>query len=215
MKIRRKELLTIMETTQSAILQENYRYYLKGMRFSFDKNNPMEVNIFTSDAHRVSIQKGILNEPCIVPDDYVTGGFIIPKKGVTEIIKLLSIDKNNPDEEIVLSVADNSLNAIINGIYLYISDISYCLKYFHIINSKGLSSGPKIAITGFRDSTFIQLLIDNGFDANDKYSVTKDTFALIADDINSTSSKVIKAKKYGIPVYTKSGFLQVNNIILQ
>ena len=116
MKIRRKELLTIMETTQSAILQENYRYYLKGMRFSFDKNNPMEVNIFTSDAHRVSIQKGILNEPCIVPEDYITGGFIIPKKGVTEIIKLLSIDKNNPDEEIVLSVSDNSLNTVINGI---------------------------------------------------------------------------------------------------
>ena len=71
----------------------------------------------------------------------------------------------------------------------------YCLNNFHIINSKGLSSGPKVAITGFRDSAFIQLLIDNGFDANDKYSVTKDTYALIADDINSTSSKVQKAKK--------------------
>ena len=103
---------------------------------------------------------------------------------------------------------------IIDGINMYFDDIKYCLENFNIINSKGLSSGPKIAITGFRDSAFIQLLIDNGFDASDKYSVTKDTFALIADDINSTSSKVQKAKKYGIPVFNKSGFLEANNIIL-
>lgn len=104
---------------------------------------------------------------------------------------------------------------IIDGVNMYFDDIKYCLNNFHIINSKGLSSGPKVAITGFRDSAFIQLLIDNGFDASDKYSVTKDTAALIADDINSASSKVQKANKYGIPVFTKSGFLEANNIILQ
>lgn len=108
-----------------------------------------------------------------------------------------------------------TIDAICDGIIMYRNDIEYCLNNFHIINSKGLSSGPKVAITGFRDSEFIQLLIDNGFDASDKYSVTKDTTALIADDINSTSSKVQKAKKYEIPVFTKSGFLQANNIVLQ
>lgn len=108
-----------------------------------------------------------------------------------------------------------TLNAIVAGFNIYRHDIEYCLNNFHIINSKGLSSGPKVAITGFRDSAFIQLLIDNGFDASDKYSVTKDTVALIADDINSTSSKVQKANKYGIPVFTKSGFLEANNIVLQ
>ena len=108
-----------------------------------------------------------------------------------------------------------TIDAICDGIIMYRNDIDYCINNFHIINSKGLSSGPKVALTGFRDPTFIQLLIDNGFDANDKYSVTKDTVALIADDINSTSSKVQKAKKYGIPIFTKSGFLEANNIILQ
>lgn len=112
-------------------------------------------------------------------------------------------------------IGPKTIDAIINGILIYGSDIRYCLNNFHIINSKGLSSGPKVAITGFRDSEFIQLLINNGFDASDKYSVTKDTIALIADDINSTSSKVQKASKYGIPVFTKSGFLEANNIILQ
>jgi NAD-dependent DNA ligase len=108
-----------------------------------------------------------------------------------------------------------TVDAIIVGILTYGEDIRYCLNNFKIINSKGLASGPKIAITGFRDSAFIQLLIDNGFDASDKYSVTKDTVALIADDINSTSSKVQKANKYGIPVFNKSGFLEANNIVLQ
>lgn len=112
-------------------------------------------------------------------------------------------------------IGEKTISAIIYGIELYGEDIIYCLNNFHIINSKGLSSGPKVAITGFRDSAFIQLLIDNGFDASDKYSVTKDASALIADDINSTSSKVQKAKKYGIPIFTKSGFMEANNIVLQ
>lgn len=122
------------------------------------------------------------------------------------------------DEDELLKIngiGPKTIDAIVFGIELYFDDIEYCLNNFNIINSKGLSSGPKVAITGFRDSEFIQLLIDNGFDASDKYSVTKDTTALIADDINSTSSKVQKANKYGIPVFTKSGFLEANNIILQ
>ena len=112
-------------------------------------------------------------------------------------------------------IGEKTVKAIHDGFSMYYYDIKYCDDNFHIINSKGLSLGPKVAITGFRDSAFIQLLIDNGFDASDKYSVTKDTTALIADDINSTSSKVQKANKYGIPVFTKSGFLEANNIILQ
>ena len=112
-------------------------------------------------------------------------------------------------------IGPKTADAVYEGVDMYYNDIYYCLNNFKIINSKGLSSGPKVAITGFRDSAYTQLLVDNGFDANDKYSVTKDTVALIADDINSTSSKVQKANKYGIPVFTKSGFLEANNIILQ
>lgn len=112
-------------------------------------------------------------------------------------------------------IGAKTIDAICNGIIMYRDDINYCLNNFHIINSKGLTSGPRVAITGFRDSEFIKLLIDNGFDVSDKYSVTKDTVALIADDINSKSSKIQKANKYGIPIFTKSGFLEANNIVLQ
>lgn len=112
-------------------------------------------------------------------------------------------------------IGSKTIIAIIQGIELYKSDIEYVLKNFRIINSKGLSVGPRIVITGFRDPEYLSLILDNGFDISDKYSLTKETAALIADDVNSTSSKVQKAKKYGIPIYSKQGFLEANNIILQ
>lgn len=143
-----------------------------------------------------------------------TWKLILKNYTLEEIIKMIC-DQYEDELERINGIGSKTVDAIVFGFDMYLDDILYCLKNFHIINSKGLSSGPKVAITGFRDPAFIQLLIDNGFDASDKYSVTKETTALIADDINSTSSKVQKANKYGIPVFTKSGFLEANNIVLQ
>lgn len=143
-----------------------------------------------------------------------TWKLILRNYTLQEIIKMIC-DQHEDELLRINGIGNKTIDAIVFGIDMYFDDIWYCINNFRIISSKGLSSGPKVAITGFRDSAFIQLLIDNGFDASDKYSVTKDTAALIADDINSTSSKVQKANKYGIPVFTKSGFLEANNIILQ
>jgi DNA ligase (NAD+) len=143
-----------------------------------------------------------------------TWKLILKHYTLQEIINMI-LDCRDNEFIKINGIGPKTANAIIDGTMMYANDIEYCLNNFHIINSKGLSSGPKVAITGFRDSAFIKLLIDNGFDASDKYSVTKDTSALVADDINSTSSKVQKAKKYGIPIFNKSGFLEANNIILQ
>ena len=84
----------------------------------------------------------------------------------------------------------------------------------NIISSKGAKKKPKIAFTGDRDQVFINMLNELGFDANDKYSVTKDTYCLIANDKNSKSSKITKAQKYNIPIYTKQEFIELNNIKL-
>ena len=111
-------------------------------------------------------------------------------------------------------IGPKTVDGIINGMELYKDDINYCLNNFKIINSKGMSSGPRVAITGFRDPEFINILVNNGFDASDKYSVTKDTVALIADDPNANSSKIQKANKYGIRVFSKSEFIEENSIIL-
>lgn len=95
---------------------------------------------------------------------------------------------------------------------IYEQDLNLIMEKFKIINSKGMEKKPKIAFTGFRDSTFIEFLNNNGFDASDKYSVTKDTYSLITNDLNSTSSKMTKANKYGIPIMTKQQFMETNNL---
>ena len=105
------------------------------------------------------------------------------------------------------------VEAIINGRQIYTQDLEYILK-LNIIDSKGTTKKPKVSFTGFRDSEYIQILIDNGFDADEKYTVTKTTSALITNDKNSDSNKIRTAKKYGVPIYTKQEFLEVNGIFL-
>ena len=84
----------------------------------------------------------------------------------------------------------------------------------NVVNSKGVSKGPKVAITGFRDPNFIELLNNNGFDASDSYGVSKKISYLIAADPNSNSSKITKAKKLGIPILSMNEFLSMAGIKL-
>lgn len=103
--------------------------------------------------------------------------------------------------------------AVNDGMHNYINDI-LCINNLNIIDSKYIEKKPKVAFTGFRDKEFIQLLINNGFDADEKYTVTKDTFALIANDINSNSTKIETARKYAIPVFNRDEFINKYNINL-
>lgn len=121
------------------------------------------------------------------------------------------------DEELVNSIVaipgmGNAVaEAILTGRTIYEHEMHYVIR-FNLIDSKGIIDKPKIALTGFRDPEFIDLINANGFDASDSYGVTKQTAALITNDLNSTSSKMQKANKYGIPIYTKQSFLEVNKI---
>ena len=105
------------------------------------------------------------------------------------------------------------IEAIIEGRYIYDEDIK-CALNLNIIDYKGTANKPRVAFTGFRDSEYNQILINNGFDADDNYGVTKNIAALITNDLNSNSSKMRSAKKYGIPIYTKQQFLEANGIKL-
>ena len=106
------------------------------------------------------------------------------------------------------------VKAINDGFMLYKDDIAHVLYNGNIINSKGKSELPKIAITGFRDQEFINLLLNNGYDISDSYGVTKNIYALITADKNSKSGKIQKAYKYNIPIFTKDEFIKSHNIII-
>lgn len=115
----------------------------------------------------------------------------------------------------ISGIGPKVVQAIIDGKHYYTDDLNVAIEQIPMVVYKSMASKPKVAITGFRDAEFINLLNENGFDASDKYTVTKDVKYLIAADPNSNSSKIIKAKKYGIPIYSKSDFIAMNNIILQ
>ena len=108
-------------------------------------------------------------------------------------------------------VGPKVVESIITGRYTYDEDLKYVLS-LNIIDYKGTTNKPRVAFTGFRDSEYTEILVDNGFDADDNYGVTKNTAALITNDLNSNSSKMKAARKNNIPIYTRQQFLDINNI---
>ena len=115
----------------------------------------------------------------------------------------------------ITGIGPKIVESIKNGFNDYWEDLKYLIKNCYVLESKYFEELPKVAITGFRDPEFVEILNRNGFDCSDKYGVTKNISALITSDLNSTSGKMATAKKYGIPIYTRDDFLKRNNIKLQ
>jgi DNA ligase (NAD+) len=112
------------------------------------------------------------------------------------------------------SIGEVTAITIDNKFTSYCDDIAIIVEMNNIVNSKGIDKGPKVAITGFRDPDFIELLNNHGFDASDSYGVSKKISYLVAADPNSNSSKITKAKKLGIPILSMSEFLTMSGINL-
>ena len=116
--------------------------------------------------------------------------------------------------ESIPGIGSKIIQSIKSGLANYIGDLQCLLVNCKILSFSSMKQYPKVAITGFRDPEFIDILNKNGFDASDKYGVTKSLHALITEDKMSTSGKMANARKYGIPIYTKEEFLQLHGIIL-
>jgi len=128
--------------------------------------------------------------------------------------ELLSIDNYDRLKDIP-KIGPKTASTIADGLLLYAEDLACIINNIHIINSKGTApTGPRVVLSGFRDSEYIRLLVEHGFDASDTYGITKDTTALIVNDLNTTSSKATRAKTLGIPIFTKQQFIEHNNITL-
>ena len=112
------------------------------------------------------------------------------------------------------SIGEITAKTIDSCIDIYREDVNYVSHMKNIVDSKGIEKGPKVAITGFRDPEFIELLNNNGFDASDSYGVSKKISYLIAADPYATSSKIVKANKFGIPIMTMEEFINFAKIKL-
>ena len=111
----------------------------------------------------------------------------------------------------IKGVGPETIKAIYDGFNIY-KDEMYFIKsgYFNIIHTMDTCNGnmPKAVITGFRNDEIIDILRSQGYDASDSYSVTKDTALVIAADPNGNSSKLQKARKYGIKIISLDEFYQ-------
>lgn len=112
----------------------------------------------------------------------------------------------------IQGVGAMTADAVADGFINYSSDIEYILQNIHLVNTKDQASKPKVALTGTRDPMLISIINTAGMDCSDKYGVTKDTALLITTDLNSTSTKMQKAKKYGVKIMTPEQFYEAAGI---
>jgi len=81
-------LKNLIDRTQFAMAQQDVRYYLNGMLCEIERNKLLTV---ATDGHRLALSKLQLDQS--VTDDLVQA--IVPRKGVMEASKLLSISEEN------------------------------------------------------------------------------------------------------------------------
>lgn len=112
----------------------------------------------------------------------------------------------------IKSIGDTIIKTIFSNREIYKEDLEMVLSMGNIINTQGMNNKPKIAISGFRNREFEEILRGLGYECGDTIGVTRNTVALIVKDKNSSSSKITKAKQYGIPIKTMQEFISENNI---
>lgn len=134
------------------------------------------------------------------------------------INEILGMDDNTLYDQLtsINGIGKKNIDIIVKYRKCYAEEIDMAIKTMNISNSKGIKTLPRIAITGTRDAELFRILSEHGFDVGE-YGVTKNTYALIAKDPNENppSTKLKKARDYGIPIYSIDEFFKINNIILQ
>jgi DNA polymerase-3 subunit beta len=96
LSINQTDMLKLLEATYFAMAQQDVRYYLNGMLFEFAKGNFTTV---ATDGHRLAMRN-------IPFQEQITVQFIVPRKTVLELLRLLQKEEN---EALTLHYTNNSL----------------------------------------------------------------------------------------------------------
>ena len=129
-------------------------------------------------------------------------------KDLNEIYLMSSGDPFVFKDKLLCIFKDSVLiNTIVSEWGFFAKDIDYIINNFHLIDSYGMSSDRfSIRFTGFRNQQLVEQLTNMGFDADDS-GVTKNTNLLLIPYSGFESSKVQKAKKYGVPIVQVTEFI--------
>lgn len=136
---------------------------------------------------------------------------ILTNISLNEIVKLVY---DNPDLLrtnllAIKGIGTKIVDTIFDELDMFIDDMMYICSMMNVVASKGKVLGKKIRCTGFRDKALMEELRREGFDADDKASVTKDTFLLLVNSITNDSNggKYKNAMKYGVKIVERSEFM--------
>ena len=101
----------------------------------------------------------------------------------------------------VYGFSTNTYAAMREGLVLYWSEIQDAIKYisFNVLTDLRKPTKGRVTLTGTRDDKLINYLTEKGYEVNDYSSKT---IALVIPEKGYVSSKVVKAAKSGIPIYT-------------
>ena len=104
--LKQKQLKNIIDSSSFCVSNEDFRDYLKGVRFEL---NGTKLEIFTSDGHRMAILETNLDnqEPTIAPF-----GAILTKRCATQLSKILD---DHGESEVTLSFTKNAVLTTCNN----------------------------------------------------------------------------------------------------
>ncbi len=104
-KLGQRTLKRLLKQVEFAMAQQDIRYYLNGLLFELNAN---KLNIVGTDGHRLSFTSTELSQ------NYDKQDVILPRKTVTELIKLL----DDSDEEVDILIAPGQVNFSFADIHL-------------------------------------------------------------------------------------------------
>ena len=111
--LKQNQLKAIIDKSIFCISNEDFREYLKGMRFEVDGEN---VSVFTSDGHRMAVIETTLDVPLAQPL-----GSNLTRRCAAELTKILK----DSDEPVELAFTKNSISTSCNG-YTLTSKLLIC-----------------------------------------------------------------------------------------
>ena len=111
--LKQNQLKAIIDKSIFCISNEDFREYLKGMRFEVDGEN---VSVFTSDGHRMAVIETTLDAPISQPL-----GSNLTRRCAAELTKILK----DSDEPVELAFTKNSVSTSCNG-YTLTSKLLIC-----------------------------------------------------------------------------------------
>jgi len=95
--IKQNTLEKLLENTQFAMAQQDVRYYLNGLLLEISEN---KLRAVATDGHRLALDETDIQ---VTPDEPIQ--IIVPRKGITELTRLLKDD----DSEIEIQISTNHI----------------------------------------------------------------------------------------------------------